>query len=60
MNEEVRPGYQKIQLEYLVDSLASEQEIQSLIEHVERTSPVLDIIGNPVPVERSLSVTKGG
>lgn len=35
---------------------ASEQELQDLCRYVQETSPVLDIITHPVPVETSLAV----
>lgn len=54
LKEEVRPGYQNLRLQYQIQSDASEEEIESLIQHVEKTSPVLDIVENPVPVERQL------
>lgn len=59
LREDVRPGYQQIKLEYWVDSKASEKDIEALIAHVEKTSPVLDIIANPVPVKRTLALARG-
>lgn len=56
LKEEVRPGYESIKLEYTVRSSASKEDVDALISHVEKTSPVLDIVSNPVPVERSLDL----
>lgn len=58
LNEKVRPGYQSIQLNYLIKSKTPKEEIQSLIDHVEKTSPVLDIVGNPVPLKRNLDYSR--
>jgi uncharacterized OsmC-like protein len=50
LSESVRPGYSNIQLKMNVDTDASEAQIRELFEYVQKTSPVLDIIRNPVPV----------
>lgn len=50
LSDSVRPGYSNIQLKMNIDADASEAQIRELFEHVEKTSPVLDIIRNPVPV----------
>jgi uncharacterized OsmC-like protein len=54
MSEEVRPGYEGIRLSYQVKSNAPREKIVELCEYVQKTSPVLDIIRNPVPVTVSL------
>jgi uncharacterized OsmC-like protein len=54
LSEDVRPGYEQINLTYRVDSDASRQQIEELCAYVQRTSPVLDIIANAVPVSISL------
>jgi uncharacterized OsmC-like protein len=54
LSEEIRPGYDNISLTYRVKSNASRQQIIDLCEYVQKTSPVLDIISNPVPVSISL------
>ena len=48
--EEVRPGYEAIRLTYRVKSDAPREKIEALCDYVEKTSPVLDIVPNPVPV----------
>lgn len=50
LSETVRPGYAGIQVGYHIESDASAQQLADLLTHVERTSPVLDIVRHPVPV----------
>lgn len=50
LSEQMRPGYQGIRVAYRVKSDASRQKIEELCEYVQKTSPVMDIIRNPVPV----------
>jgi uncharacterized OsmC-like protein len=50
LSEEKRPGYEGIRLTYTVKADAPEKELTELCEYVQKTSPVLDIIRNPVPV----------
>lgn len=54
LSEEVRPGYEGIRLTYHVKSNAPQEKIEELCSYVQKTSPVLDIIRNPVPVTVSL------
>ncbi|RPI22406.1 MAG: OsmC family peroxiredoxin, partial [Chloroflexota bacterium] len=54
LSKEVRPGYEGIRLTYRVKSDASREKIVELCDYVQKTSPVLDIIRNPVPVTVSL------
>lgn len=54
LSEEVRPGYENVRLTMKVKSSAPREKIASLCEYVQKTSPVLDIISNPVPVSISL------
>jgi uncharacterized OsmC-like protein len=54
LSEEVRPGYEGIRLTYQVQSDAPHEKIVELCNYVQKTSPVLDIIRNPVPVTVSL------
>lgn len=56
LSDERRPGFENINLTYRVKSSAGQDELAELEEYVLRTSPVLDIIRNPVPV----SVTRAG
>lgn len=50
LSDKVRPGFENIQLNYQVKADASEKKIKELCEYVQKTSPVLDIIRNAVPV----------
>ncbi len=50
LSEDVRPGYEGIRLVYRVDCDAPPAKVAELWAHVKKTSPVLDIITNPVPV----------
>ncbi len=50
LSDKVRPGYQGIRLTYRVKSDAPREKIEALCDYVQKTSPVLDIIHNPVPV----------
>jgi uncharacterized OsmC-like protein len=54
LSEEVRPGYEGIRLTYQVKSNAPHEKIVELCNYVQKTSPVLDILRNPVPVSISL------
>lgn len=57
LSEEVRPGYKGIRVNYRVKTDAPQEEIDELCAYVQKTSPVLDIVTNPVPVEVSGAVT---
>ena len=54
LSDQVRPGYENIRLSYRVKSDAPREKIVDLCNYVQKTSPVLDIIRNPVPVTVSL------
>ena len=54
LSEEVRPGYENIKLTCKVKADASEEKLNELWNYVQKTSPVLDIIKNPVPVSVNL------
>ena len=54
LSDQVRPGYENIRLSYRVKSDTPREKIVALCEYVQKTSPVLDIIRNPVPVSISL------
>lgn len=57
LSNEVRPGYQGVRVEYRVDSDASREKLVELCDYVQRTSPVLDILRNPVAVSIDLIAT---
>ena len=50
LSETVRPGFEAIRVRYQVVSDATPEQIEELMAHVQRTSPVLDIVRHPVPV----------
>lgn len=50
LSDEIRPGYEGINLTYRIDCDASSDKLDELWAHVQKTSPVLDILRNPVPV----------
>lgn len=50
LSPDVRAGYQEVRLTYRVDCDAPPEKVDELCEHVQRTSPVLDIFRNPVRV----------
>ncbi len=50
LSDKVRPGYETIRLTYRVKSNAPREKLEALCEYVQKTSPVLDIVRNPVPV----------
>lgn len=50
LKPDVRAGYHNIQLTYRVDTDASPEKIDELCAYVQRTSPVLDMLRNPVEV----------
>lgn len=50
LRNDVRPGYESIRVRYKVESPASREQLVELCDYVQRTSPVLDIITNRVPV----------
>ena len=51
LSDKVRPGYSNIRVTCAVNSDAPPASIRELAEHVQRTSPVLDIIQSAVPVD---------
>jgi hypothetical protein len=50
LSETVRPGFERITFTATVKADAPRSKLEELCEYVQRTSPVLDIIRNPVPV----------
>jgi uncharacterized OsmC-like protein len=52
--EQVRPGYEGIKVRYHVQADAPREKLVELCDYVQKTSPVLDVLRNPVPVFVSL------
>jgi len=57
LSEETRAGFEGITLRYRVAADATKDEIEQLCAHVQNTSPVLDILTNPVPVTISMEAS---
>jgi len=55
LSDKMRPGYERIRLTYRVKSNAPREKLEELCDYVQKTSPVLDIIRNPVPVTIDLA-----
>jgi uncharacterized OsmC-like protein len=55
LSEQTRPGYQEIRVVYRVKSDAPREQLEALCDYVQRTSPVLDMLRNPVPVQITLA-----
>lgn len=51
LSDEVRAGYSDIRLTYTVDCDADADAVDELCDYVQRTSPVMDILRNPVSVD---------
>jgi len=50
LSDQIRPGYQNVRLTYWMESDAAPEQLDALWAHVQKTSPVLDILRNPVEV----------
>jgi len=54
LNDEIRPGYQKIRGRVKIKSDADPDTLEKLRQAVNAHCPVLDIISNPTPLELEL------
>lgn len=50
LSPDTRAGYQEVRVTYRVDCDAPPEKVDEICEHVQRTSPVLDLFRNPVRV----------
>lgn len=50
LSDEVRPGYSSVKVTYRIDADATEEQLDELCAYVQQTSPVVDILRNPVDV----------
>lgn len=50
LSPDIRAGYQHIEVTYRIDSDAPDSDLDELCAHVQRTSPVLDMLRHPVDV----------
>ncbi|MDQ4075754.1 MAG: OsmC family protein [Chloroflexota bacterium] len=55
LSDTVRPGYNNIEVRYRVKADAPREKLEELCEYVQKTSPVVDIIRNRVPVSITLT-----
>jgi uncharacterized OsmC-like protein len=51
MSEQVRPGYQKIEMKFHIEGDASREELEKLVHEAKVLSPVYDVVSRSVPVE---------
>ena len=54
LDETTRPGYQDVKVRCRIKADAPREKLDELCAHVQKTSPVLDILRKPVPVTLSL------
>lgn len=55
LSDTVRPGFESIRFTVTVKADASREKLEELCAYVQRTSPLLDIVRNPVPVTVTLA-----
>ena len=55
LDENVNVGYESIQINFKIDSDASEETLQELVEIVKKRSPTANTISNATPVNITLS-----
>jgi uncharacterized OsmC-like protein len=55
ISDQVRPGYEDIKVTYHVKSDAPRAQLEELCDYVQKTSPVVDMLRNPVPVTIELA-----
>lgn len=51
LDPDKRPGYRRISVSCKVDADAPREELERLVQYVQETSPVLDVLENPVDVQ---------
>lgn len=54
LSDTVRPGYQSITVNYRLKSDAPRDKVEALCNYVQKTSPVMDMLRNPVTVNVNL------
>ena len=54
ITDEVRPGFQDVSVNYRIESNANQEEIEELCKYVQETSPVVDMLRKPVPIDISV------
>jgi uncharacterized OsmC-like protein len=56
VDADVRPGYAAVRYVVTVESPASEEEVLEVLDACDRTSSLLDVFSNPVPVRREVRI----
>jgi uncharacterized OsmC-like protein len=55
LSESIRPGYSGINVKINANTDASQDKLDELCRYVEKTSPILDCIRNPVPITLTIN-----
>lgn len=55
LDDSVRPGYSKVRVNYRVDADAPRETLEELCQYTQDTSPVMDLLRNPVDVSVSMA-----
>lgn len=55
LDDDVRPGFENIRVAYRVEADAPRERLEELCEYTQATSPVADLLRNPVPVTVSMA-----
>jgi uncharacterized OsmC-like protein len=55
LDGEVRPGYERVRVTYRVDADAPREALEELCSYTQNTSPVVDLLRNPVDVSVSMA-----
>ena len=50
LSDTIRPGYSNIRVKINIDTDSPRDKVEELLKYVEKTSPVVDCIRNPVPI----------
>lgn len=51
LSEKTRPGYKNIRVKSRIEADAPDEKLKELFDYVQKTSPVLDMLRNPVQVD---------
>lgn len=57
--DDAEPGYTGMRYKVTIESQASEEEIQKLIELADKHSPILANFKKPVPIDREIKIVEG-
>jgi uncharacterized OsmC-like protein len=56
IDETIRPGFTRIRLFVTLRGPESDERYEQLVDAVNAHCPVLDIVANPVPIEREVKI----